>query len=174
MSKPIVIRFQADILKFGQQGEKTGWNYIEIPAALAQQLKPDFRKSFRVKGCLDAHPIAQASLLPMGAGDFILPLNATMRRATGKRVGDKLLVAIQEDPSEIGIPKDFAACLEADDEARHFFENLPKSHRNYWIKWIGGVKGAAAREARLMRAVLALSKGYGFAEMFREERKLRG
>ena len=31
-------------------GEKTGWSYIEIPAAIAQQLKPNYKKSFRVKG----------------------------------------------------------------------------------------------------------------------------
>ncbi|MBS1615124.1 MAG: DUF1905 domain-containing protein [Bacteroidetes bacterium] len=174
MAKPVVIHFRADILKFGQQGEKTGWTYIEIPADQAQLLKPDNKKSFRVKGSLDAHPITQTSLLPMGEGDFILPLNAAMRCATGKRAGDSLQAILQEDPSEIGMPEDFAICLEADEQARRFFENLPKSHRNYWIKWIAGVKGAAARENRILRAVVALSKGFGFNEMFREERNQRG
>lgn len=174
MAKSALIQFSTIIQKFGQQGEKTGWTYIEIPAELAQQLKPDCRKSFRVKGKLNAHHFAQIGLWPMGEGNFILPLNAAMRKATGKRVGDILQVEMQEDPSEIEMPEDFATCLEADEAAKQFFESQPRSHRNYWIKWIDGVKGAAARESRLMRAVIALSKGQRFAEMFREEKKLRG
>ena len=169
----ISIRFTARILKFDEQGEKTGWSYIEIPADLAQQLKPGNKKSFRVKGRLDAHPIAQVSLLPMGEGDFIMAFNAAMRKGTDKRVGSMLEAELQEDPSEIEMPADFTECLEADDAAKTFFETLPKSHRNYWIKWIDGVKSLAARESRLLRAVTALSKGYGFAEMMRAERKLR-
>lgn len=167
------IRFTARILKFEEQGEKTGWSYIEIPADLAQQLKPGCKKSFRVKGRLDAHRIAQVSLLPMGEGNFIMAFNASMRKGTGKRAGAILEVELQEDPSELEMPADFAECLEADEAAKAFFESLPKSHRNYWIKWLTGVKGAAARESRMLRAVTALSKGYGFAEMLREERKLR-
>lgn len=167
------IRFTARILKFDEQGEKTGWTYIEIPAGLAQELKPGNKKSFRVKGRLDAHPIAQVSLLPMGEGDFIMAFNAAMRKGTGKRAGTTLEVELQEDRSEIEMPADFAECLEADEAAKHFFESQPKSHQHYWIKWIGGVKGTAAREGRLLRAVAALSRGQDFSQMMREARRLR-
>jgi hypothetical protein len=33
-----MIQFNCLIEKFGEQGEKTGWTYIVIPAAIAQQL----------------------------------------------------------------------------------------------------------------------------------------
>ena len=36
-----MIQFTTTIHKFGVKGEKTGWTYIEIPADLAQQLKPE-------------------------------------------------------------------------------------------------------------------------------------
>ena len=36
-----MIKFTATILKFNEQGEKTGWTYIEIPADIAQQIKPN-------------------------------------------------------------------------------------------------------------------------------------
>jgi hypothetical protein len=45
-----MIKFTATLLKFDKQGEKTGWTYIEIPADLAQKLKPGNKKIFRVKG----------------------------------------------------------------------------------------------------------------------------
>ena len=48
-----MIKFSAILLKFQEQGEKTGWTYIEVPAEIAQQLKPNNKKSFRVKGYFD-------------------------------------------------------------------------------------------------------------------------
>ena len=48
-----MIKFSAILLKFQEQGEKTGWTYIEVPARIAQQLKLGNKKSFRVKGYLD-------------------------------------------------------------------------------------------------------------------------
>ena len=71
-----MITFNATIKKFGHQGEKTGWTYIEIPEAIAQQLMPDNKKSFRVKGKLDEYTFEGRSLVPTGGGDFILALNA--------------------------------------------------------------------------------------------------
>lgn len=167
------IRFTATILKFDKQGEKTGWSYIHIPAHLAQELKPGTKKSFRVKGKLDAHSIKQVSLLPMGEGDFIMPFNAAMRKGTGKREGAIIEVTLQEDKTEIAVPADFIECLEADEDAKTFFYKLPKSHQNYWIKWLESVKGKEARDSRLMRATAALAKGFGFAEMLRAEKALR-
>lgn len=43
------VQFTTTIHKFDKQGEKTGWTYFEIPADLAQKLKPGNKKSFRVK-----------------------------------------------------------------------------------------------------------------------------
>jgi hypothetical protein len=168
------IQFTATILKFGSQGEKTGWSYIAIPAHLAQELKPGNKKSFRVKGKLDSYAIKQVSLLPMGKGDFIMAFNAAMRKGTGKREGAMIEVRLEEDKAELQMPADFAECLEADADAKTFYYKQPKSHQHYWIKWIESVKGAQARESRLMRATTALAKGFGFAEMLRAEKALRG
>src|SRR3984893_7044240 len=92
-----MIQFIAPILQFAEQGEKSGWTYIEVPAALAQQLKPGNKKTFRVKGKLDQHIIKGIALLPMGGGDFIMALNATMRKAIGKRKGAVISVQLQTD-----------------------------------------------------------------------------
>ena len=80
-----MIKFATTILKFEKKGEKTGWSYIEISAAQAKKLKPGCKVSFRVKGKLDQYVFEKVSLLPMGEGAFILPINNTMRNATGKK-----------------------------------------------------------------------------------------
>ena len=85
-----MIQITATIHRFEKQGEKTGWSYIEIPADLAQELVPGNKKSFRVKGMLDQFKISGVSLIPMGDGNFIMPINAAMRKGTGKRKGMKL------------------------------------------------------------------------------------
>jgi len=101
-----MVVFNTTILKFKEQGEKTGWTYIVIPADVARKIKPGTKKSFRVKGKLDDYPIRQVALLPMGGGEFILPLNAGMRKGIGKRHGAMLRVALEEDNKPLTLDPD--------------------------------------------------------------------
>ena len=95
-----LVQFTATIKRFGKQGEKTGWTYIEIPADIAEKLKKDNRQSFRVKGKLDTHKISGLALLPMGGGGFIMTLNAAVRKMIAKKVGAMLEVSLQEDKAD--------------------------------------------------------------------------
>ena len=76
-----MIRFNATIKKFSELGEKTGWTYIEIPFEIADKLNPGIKKSYRVKGQFDDLKIERTSMLPMGGGSFIIPINASIRKA---------------------------------------------------------------------------------------------
>ena len=98
-----MIRFRAQIEQFGKQGEKTGWCYIKVPADLAVQIHAEDKKSFRVKGSLDRHPISHISLVPMGGGDFILAVNGEMRRQIKKQKGATVKVSITEDKTKQSI-----------------------------------------------------------------------
>jgi hypothetical protein len=131
-----MLPFTATIKKFGQQGEKTGWTYIEIPANLAQQLKPGNKKSFRVKGKLDHYAIEQVALVPMGGGDFIMALNTVMRKAIGKHEGATLRVQLQVDTQELKPPEDLIECLHDEPAALAHYNKLPPSHRHYFTRWI--------------------------------------
>jgi len=84
-----MISYTTLIEKFGDKGEKTGWTYILIPSEVAKKIKPGIKKSFRVKGLLDKFKIKGFSLLPMGEGDFIMPLNGEIRKGIKKNVGKK-------------------------------------------------------------------------------------
>lgn len=162
-----MIRFTAIIQRFARQGEKTGWTYIEIPADVARQLKPGNKRSFRVKGKLDKYPIEKAALLPMGEGDFILPLKAVVRKAIGKKHGDKITVEMQEDERELELDTDLMACLHDEPDALKFFQSLPGSHQRYFSKWIQDAKTEATRAKRIARTINAMCRKQNYGEMMR-------
>ncbi len=162
-----MIKYTTTIHRFDKQGEKTGWTYIEIPADIAEKLKPGNRKEFKVKGKLDTHSIKRASLLPMGGGRFIMPLNASVRKMIGKKHGAMLTVQLQEDKSEFVFNKDFIACLEDEPAAKKFFASLPGSHQRYFSKWIDDAKTEITRTKRIARSINALARNWGYPEMMR-------
>lgn len=162
-----MVTFTATIRQFAQQGEKTGWTYIEVPEDIAQELKPGNKRSFRVKGKLDQFAISGIALLPMGAGNFILPLNAAMRKGTHKKKGAMLKVQLSVDTKPLSAPPGFLECLADEPKAKAFFDRLKLSHRNYFIKWIGGVKTEAAVAKRIAQVITALSYEQDFVAMFR-------
>jgi hypothetical protein len=164
-----VITYTTEILRFKEQGEKTGWSYIEVPAKYAQKLKPGCKVSFRVKGKLDNHPIKQVALLPMGEGDFIIPINATIRKGIRKVKGAMLKVQLEEDKSDFAFNQDFLACLEDEPEAIKFFKAQPGSHQKYFSKWIDSAKTDATKAKRIAIAVNGLARHLNYAQMLREQ-----
>jgi hypothetical protein len=160
-----MVTFKAILEQYNNNGEKTGWTYILLPAAIAEKLQPGSRKGFRVKGSLDAHPINGVAVLPVGGGDFIIPVNATMRKGIKKLKGATVVVSLQVDQADIVPSPAFQLCLEEDELALQQFNALSKSHRNYFIKWVDGVKSEEAVAKRIAQALDALSKGMDFVGM---------
>ncbi len=144
---------------------------MTVPADIAHKLKPNNKKSFRVKGKLDNYSIKAIALLPMGGGDFIMPLNATIRKGIGKRHGAQLKVELEADDKPLKLSEDFMTCLADDPKALAFFHKIPKSVQNYFSKWIESAKTEPTKAMRIARAVNALSRSQSFPEMVREFQK---
>jgi hypothetical protein len=168
-----MIAFITSIKKFDKKGEKTGWSYIEISASQAKKLKPDTKTSFRVKGKLDKCTLKQTALLPMGNGKFILPINGAIRKATGKKHGDKLKVMLELDESKFIMNADFMACVKDDPAAAAFFNTLAPGHQRYFSKWIDSAKTSQTKTKRIVMAVNALARKMGFPEMVREQKRIK-
>ncbi len=167
-----MVEFNTIILQFDEQGEKTGWTYIEIPADLAQQLKPGNKKSFRVKGMLDGLAVKGMALMPMGEGNFIMALKADIRKGIRKGAGAMLQVKIEEDKDfKIEMPDDLKECFDFEPEAFEFFNTLAKSHREYFIRWIDGAKTNETRAKRIVNTVNAMLRKWPYNVMLREMRK---
>lgn len=166
-----MVQFEAVIKKFNQQGEKTGWTYIEVPAELACKLKPGNKRSFRVKGKLDDHTISGVSLVPMGGGDFIIPVNAGMRKAIGKTKGAMLKVKLELDEQEYQLCPELLECLADEPVALQNFNKLPPSHQKYYSKWIDSAKAEPTKAKRIAATVNAMARNMSYGEMMRELKK---
>jgi len=167
------ISFETIVLKFGEQGEKTGWTYIDVPADLAQQLKPGNRQSFRVRGMLDDYPITGVALMPMGDGNFILVLNAEMRKGIHKRgAGAMLQVSLEVDHDfKLVVPDDVQACLGDEPDALAYFNSLLESHRRYFINWINSAKTDPTRAKRIAMTCNAMLQKMDYGQMIRAAKK---
>ncbi|MFT3933834.1 MAG: YdeI/OmpD-associated family protein [Chitinophagaceae bacterium] len=165
-----MVQFNATIEQFAQQGEKTGWSYIKVPEKIALKLKED-KKSFRVKGKLDSFSIKGVALIPMGGGDFIIPINAAMRKGTGKRKGAVLKVQLELDNKGYQLNKEFMECMADEPVAVAYFKTLAGSHQNYFSKWIDSAKTEPTKTKRIAMAVSALARKMGFPEMLRAQKK---
>ncbi len=161
--------FTATIHQFEQQGDKTGWTYIVIPADIAQEIHPGNKKTFRVKGKLDHFSISSVAVLPMGDGSFIMALNAGMRKGIGKRKGAMLKASLQVDNSPQEIIPELLDCLEDAPEALTYFRSLAPSHQRYFSKWVESAKTQETKAKRLAICISALARKMQYGPMIREQ-----
>lgn len=161
--------FTATIHQFDEQGEKTGWTYIIIPADIAGEIFPGNKKTFRVKGKLDHYAISSIALMPMGDGTFIMALNAGMRKAIGKRKGAQLRVSLQVDNSPQEIIPELLDCLEDEPDALTYFKSLAPSHQRYFSKWVESAKTEQTKAKRLAICISALARKMEYGPMIREQ-----
>ena len=166
-----MVHFTATIKKFDSKGEKTGWSYIEIPADLTKKLHKTDHRSFRVKGTLDSCPVKAMALLPMGEGNYIMALNAAVRKQLKKKPGAVVKLSIEVDTAEVEIPEELRICLEDEPEAAQWFSNMKMGERNYYIKWIMSAKTENTRAKRIAMAINAFLRQMDFGAMLREEKK---
>jgi hypothetical protein len=165
-----MVTFTALIHRDDRSKEKTGWSYLIIPATQANKLTPGSRLGFRIKGLIDDYPLNKTSVLPMGDGSFMLPVNGTMRKALGKQHGDKVKLSIEVDKRKLELSKDLMLSLEDEPAALEFFNSLNMSHRQYFSKWIEAAKTVNTKTRRIVAAVIALSQKKGYGEMMRENK----
>ena len=164
--------FQTILQKFGDKGEKTGWTYIEIPAHIAHEIKPDCKVCFRVKGMIDNFPVKLLALLPMGEGDFIIPMNAQIRKGIRKEEGGIVIINLEEDTDELPQSEELMICLEDEPRALETFLKLPKSHQLYYNKWIESAKTIETKTKRITMTVHGMLMGMNYPEMLKYYRNL--
>lgn len=171
-----MITFQAEILRAENQGAAmAGWAYVKVPGTIANQIKPNYKQVYRIKGQIDGHAFAGLALMPMGDGDYYLAINGTMRKVLKKGIGDRLALALEEDKDfKISIPEDLEICLlDEDDDLMGKFMALAKSHRNYFIKYITDAKTEPTRTKRIAMTVEAMVLGLDFGAMIRLDKARR-
>lgn len=171
-----MITFQAEIQRAENLGAAmAGWAYVEVPHAIANQIKPDYKQVYRVRGEIDGRAFTGLALMPKGEGDYYLAINRAMRGELRKDVGDALTLCLEEDRDfEIIMPEDLEICLlEEEDDLMGKFMALAKSHRNYFIKYIKEAKTEPTRTRRIAMTVEAMVLGIDFGAMIRLDKSRR-
>jgi hypothetical protein len=152
---------------FTNNSEKTGWYYLLITSQIAHDLGVKSRKGFRVKGYLGDYQIKQVALLPDGKGDFILPLNQTIRKNIKSELGKTLEVRLEIDHEKKAISNDLLEVLSFEAAASDFFNTLAPSHKLYFSKWIEDAKTIDTKTKRLSQVLFALENKLDFGKMIR-------
>jgi hypothetical protein len=165
-----MVFFEAEIEKFAKMGEKTGWTFVYVPAVIADKIKAGCKKSFRVKGKMDAVEIGGLAMTPMGEGNFIIALKASLRKELKKDEGAMLRLELEEDKDfKIEMPDDLELCLSDEPQLLENFLKMPKSHQNYYINWLNTAKTETTRTKRLTQIIVAMDKQLDFGQMMRGE-----
>lgn len=96
-------------------------------------------------------------------GRYLVPLAAEHRQAAGVTAGQRVVIEIEYDdaPREVDVPKDLAAALDREPQARQSFERLSYTHRKEWARWVAEAKKPETRERRIAKTVEALAAGRG-------------
>jgi len=166
-----MVTFNAELEKFKDNGEKTGWTYVFIPHAIADQIKPGERRAIRIKGTIDHLSISGIAIMPMGDGDFILPLKKDIRKQLQKEAGAKVTLNLSFDADfKVEMPEDLEMCLADEEELITQFLSMPKSHQNYFINWLNTAKTEATRTKRIVMIVNAMDKKLDFGAMIRSNK----
>ncbi|WP_132054294.1 YdeI/OmpD-associated family protein [Pseudocnuella soli] len=168
-----MIHFTTLLKKFEQMGEKSGWTYFEVPAAIAEQLNPGVKKAYRVRGKMDRHPFAGVALVPMGGGDFIFAVNATMRKAIKKLQGETVKLIMELDPELPKVSTMLLECLQDEPEAKAYFFSLAQSHQLYFTRWIDSAKTDSTKTKRVAETINALVLKKDFGQMIRDGKRDR-
>jgi len=102
----------------------------------------------------------RSTIASMG-GVYMLPVSAEIRKNAGVAAGDEVEVTVELDtaPRELVLPDDFAAALNAQPEAKTFFDALSYSNRQRFVLPIEQAKTAETRQRRIEKAITMLREG---------------
>ena len=130
---------------------------LEVPTEVVEALGAGKRPAVSVT--IGGHTY-RSTVAVMG-GRYLLPLSAEHREAAGVAAGDQVDVDVELDtaPREVEVPADFAAALDADAEARRFFDGLSYSNKRRLVLAVEGAKVADTRQRRIAKTVMDLREG---------------
>ncbi len=145
------IEFKAIIEKSDMGGA-----YVKFPF----DVKDVFNKNGRiaVKATFD-EVIYRGSLVKMGSDCHILGVLKDIMKQINKRIGDTVLVSVEEDLDEriVEIPVELNTLLENNPIAKEFFNSLSYTNKRLFCININDAKTEETRKKRLEKAISLLN-----------------
>ena len=116
------------------------------------------KQRHHITGTVNGHGV-RGSLGSDGTQYFLL-LGAAWRRDCGIDAGTKVDVILSpEGPQSESLSADIINALDAEPQAKAFFESLATFYRNTYIKWIESAKRSETRTARIQELIKLLKAG---------------
>lgn len=138
--------------------------YVIVSAALAAQLKAEWRKALPVHAWINGAPADgwRVNLMPIGDGRFYLYLNGDVRDQAGVGVGDRVDVRLRFNARYKGGPADpmppwFETALKKNAKARRGWDALTPSLQKEILRYLARLKTPEARAGNLEKALRVLS-----------------
>jgi Domain of unknown function (DUF1905)/Bacteriocin-protection, YdeI or OmpD-Associated len=130
---------------------------IEVPPEVVEALGSGKRPAVSVK--INGYTY-RSTVAPMG-GVFMLPVSADVRERANVAAGDEVNVELEPDtaPRTVTVPPDLARTLEAEADAKAFFEGLSYSKQQRVVLPLEQAKTAETRAKRLEKAMGDLRAG---------------
>jgi hypothetical protein len=146
------MRFHATL----QLGGKTATGIV-VPSEVVESLGAGRKPPVRVT--IAGH--TYRSTIASRGDRYLVGVSAENREAAGVAAGDELDVEIELDtePREVSVPPDFAAALDAEPDARRFFDGLTASQKGGFVHPIEQAKKPETREKRIAKSVAMLREG---------------
>ena len=166
-----MLSFNSVIQKFANKGEKTGWTYVDVPPDIILKFKRKDKKEFRVKGIFDDVKFERLAVYPIGDGNFIIAINAELRKKLGKKEGAMVSLKIEVDSSEALQSEELLEALSDDKITKKQFDLLKLSQRNYFHRHVYSAKGIDTKAGRIVDIINAMYKKQDFGEMIRSLKK---
>jgi hypothetical protein len=148
--EPSIQRFQTVLMKSGSR--------VFIPIPFSPNDAWGVKQRHHIRGTVNGHTVRGS--LGSDGRQYFLPLGAAWRRGCGLEAGDPVDVALSpEGPQSENLSTDVASALDAEPQAKTFFESLATFYRNTYIKWIESAKRPETRAARIQEMIELLNAG---------------
>jgi hypothetical protein len=94
-------------------------------------------------------------------GVSLIPVSAEHRAGAGVAGGDEIDLEVELDtgPREVVLPEDLEAALNAEPEARLWFDALSNSNKGWHVLQVSGAKTEETRQRRIAKSIEALKAG---------------
>jgi hypothetical protein len=116
------------------------------------------RERYDVTGTIEGRNV-RGRLREVDGGHY-LELGPAWCRDARMRAGARVSVSLAPEGPQIGsLAPDFAAALEAEPQAREFFESLATFYRKNFVRWVEEAKRPETRAKRIAESVAALKAG---------------
>ncbi len=143
-------RFTSTIMRSGSR------TYVVIP------FYPDeawgVKEHHHVRGTINASMVR--GMLRSDGKQVYLTLGPVWLRDAGVEVGASVDVElVPEGPQHETLAPDIVAALDAEPEAKRFFESLATYYRNGYMRWIDGNKRPEIRQSRIAEVIGLLNAG---------------